>query len=229
MIEELKSRDLFIYFGHGSGNFFFILYHIKFYHLAIFLRLSLYIVVSCCILQIWLGDWVTGAQYIPKQEIQKLDACAASLLMGCSSGSLTLNGHYVPQGTPLSYLKAGSPVIVANLWEVTDKDIDRFGKAVLEAWLRERSCALSSSAQHDIVTKELEAMKISSKCANKKVTSLPATCESGSSSKGHSVHKRMIGSFLCEARDACTLRYLIGASPVCYGVPTSIKKKKDPS
>ncbi|XP_011657385.1 separase isoform X3 [Cucumis sativus] len=188
LIEELKSRDLFIYFGHGSG-----------------------------------------AQYIPKQEIQKLDACAASLLMGCSSGSLTLNGHYVPQGTPLSYLKAGSPVIVANLWEVTDKDIDRFGKAVLEAWLRERSCALSSSAQHDIVTKELEAMKISSKCANKKVTSLPATCESGSSSKGHSVHKRMIGSFLCEARDACTLRYLIGASPVCYGVPTSIKKKKDPS
>ncbi|XP_050938056.1 separase isoform X2 [Cucumis melo] len=188
LIEELKSRDLFIYFGHGSG-----------------------------------------AQYIPKQEIQKLDACAASLLMGCSSGSLTLNGHYVPQGTPLSYLKAGSPVIVANLWEVTDKDIDRFGKAVLEAWLRERSCALPSSAQHDIVTKELEAMKISSKCVKKKVTSLPAACESDSSSKGHSVHKRMIGSFLCEARDACTLRYLIGASPVCYGVPTSIKKKKDPS
>ncbi|XP_038885485.1 separase isoform X3 [Benincasa hispida] len=191
LIEELKCRDLFIYFGHGSG-----------------------------------------AQYIPKQEIQKLDVCAASLLMGCSSGSLTLNGYYVPQGTPLSYLKAGSPVIVANLWEVTDKDIDRFGKAILEAWLRERSCALPSSAQCDIVTKELEAMKISSKRANKKVTSksLPATCESSdSSSRGHSVHSRMIGSFLCEAREACTLRYLIGASPVCYGVPTGIKKKKDPS
>ncbi|XP_022978634.1 separase isoform X2 [Cucurbita maxima] len=187
LIEELKSRDLFIYFGHGSG-----------------------------------------AQYIPRHEIQKLDACAASLLMGCSSGSLTLNGYYVPQGIPLSYLKAGSPVIVANLWEVTDKDIDRFGKAILEAWLRERSCALPSSVQYDIVTKELEAMKISSKRANKKVASksLPTTCESNSS-RDHSVRSRMIGSFLCEAREACNLRYLIGASPVCYGVPTSIRKKKE--
>ncbi|KAK6156913.1 hypothetical protein DH2020_011161 [Rehmannia glutinosa] len=38
---------------------------------------------------------------------------------------------------------AGSPVIVANLWEVTDKDIDRFGKAMLNAWLGERSAASS--------------------------------------------------------------------------------------
>lgn len=211
--------------------FFFILYHVKFYLLAFLSRLSLYIMFFAVILQIWIGGRVTGAQYISKHEIQKLDACAASLLMGCSSGSLTLNGYYVPQGTPLSYLKAGSPVIVANLWEVTDKDIDRFGKAILEAWLRERSNALPSSAQCDIVTKELEAMKISSKCANKKITSksLPATCESDSSSRGPSLPSRMIGSFLCEAREACTLRYLIGAAPVCYGVPTSIKKKKDPS
>ena len=47
--------------------------------------------------------------------------------------------QYTPQGTHLSYLSTGSPVIVANLWEVTDKDIDRFGKAMLDAWLRERS------------------------------------------------------------------------------------------
>lgn len=174
----------------------------------------------------WTGGGATGAQYIPRHEIHKLDTCAASLLMGCSSGSLTLNGYYVPQGIPLSYLKAGSPVIVANLWEVTDKDIDRFGKAILEAWLRERLCALPMC---DIVTKEFEAMKISSKRANKKVgsKSLPAACESDSSSRGNSVHSRMIGSFLCEAREACNLRYLIGASPVCYGVPTSIRRKKD--
>ncbi|XP_022149194.1 separase isoform X2 [Momordica charantia] len=188
LIEELKSRDLFIYFGHGSG-----------------------------------------AQYIPRHEIQKLDVCAASLLMGCSSGSLTLNGYYVPQGVPLSYLKAGSPVIVANLWEVTDKDIDRFGKAVLEAWLRERSSVLPSSPRCDILTKEFETINISSKRISKKVASKnpPAACESDSSSRGRPVTSRMIGSFLYEAREACNLRYLIGASPVCYGVPTSIKKKKD--
>ncbi|KAL7595966.1 hypothetical protein Lser_V15G29776 [Lactuca serriola] len=69
----------------------------------------------------------SGVQYIPGDEIQKLDGCAATLLMGCSSGSLSLNGSYSPKGAPLYYLFAGSPVIVANLWEVTDKDINRFG------------------------------------------------------------------------------------------------------
>jgi separase len=27
-----------------------------------------------------------------------------------------------------------SPALVANLWDVTDKDIDRFGKSLLEKW-----------------------------------------------------------------------------------------------
>lgn len=106
--------------------------------------------------------------------------------MGCSSGSLSLNGSYTPQGIPLSYLLAGSPVIVANLWEVTDKDIDRFGKAMLEAWLRERSNPFSG---YD--------------------------------------HRPKIGSFICQAREACTLPFLIGAAPISYGIPTGIRKKKD--
>ncbi|KAK4438264.1 Separase [Sesamum alatum] len=89
----------------------------------------------------------SGTQYIPGHEIQKLDSCAAGLLLGCSSGSLYLKGCYMPQGAPLSYLLAGSPVIVANLWEVTDKDIDRFGKAMLNAWLRERSAASAECTQ----------------------------------------------------------------------------------
>ncbi|CBI23880.3 unnamed protein product, partial [Vitis vinifera] len=114
----LKSHDLFIYIGHGSG-----------------------------------------AQYIPRHEIQKLENCAATLLMGCSSGSLSLNGQYTPQGTHLSYLSAGSPVIVANLWEVTDKDIDRFGKAMLDAWLRERSSPSVACAQCRLVA-ELKSMSI---------------------------------------------------------------------
>ncbi|KAL9691962.1 hypothetical protein QQ045_012390 [Rhodiola kirilowii] len=128
----------------------------------------------------------SGAQYLPSHEIQKLENCAATLLMGCSSGSLHLNGSYLPRGMPLSYLMAGSPAIIANLWEVTDKDIDRFGKAILEAWLRERSV-------HDPTSEEIPK----------------------------------IGSFISKARDACTLPYLIGAAPVCYGVPTGIWRKNN--
>ncbi|RVW75593.1 Separase [Vitis vinifera] len=85
--------------------------------------------------------------------------CAATLLMGCSSGSLSLNGQYTPQGTHLSYLSAGTPVRVANLWEVTDKDIDRFGKAMLDAWLRERSSPSVACAQCRLVP-ELKSMSI---------------------------------------------------------------------
>ncbi|XP_020551646.1 separase [Sesamum indicum] len=143
----------------------------------------------------------SGMQYIPGHEIQKLDSCAAGLLLGCSSGSLYLKGCYMPQGAPLSYLLAGSPVIIANLWEVTDKDIDRFGKAMLNAWLRERSAASAECAECNEPVNNCKYTKCS--------------------------HKPRIGSFMGQARDACTLGFLIGASPVCYGVPTGIIKRKN--
>ncbi|KAK9290720.1 hypothetical protein L1049_008894 [Liquidambar formosana] len=185
----LKSHDLFIYFGHGSG-----------------------------------------AQYIPGHEIQKLENCAATLLMGCSSGSLCLNGSYNPQGIPLSYLLGGSPVIVANLWEVTDKDIDRFGKAMLDAWLKERSTPPSGCVQCSLLAKEFKSMNIRG-CegnAKKKVPrkKLPEACDIGTF-KDFCDHRPKIGSFISQAREACTLPFLIGAAPVCYGIPTGIKKKKD--
>lgn len=172
----------------------------------------------------------SGAQYISQQEIQKLENCAATLLMGCSSGSLSLNGCYAPQGTALSYLLAGSPVIVANLWEVTDKDIDRFGKAMLDAWLKERSSVSLGCDQCNLVAKEFEAMNIKAGKgkAKKKV---PKTKAAGTFDGGVVInscdHRPKIGAFMGQAREACTLPFLIGASPVCYGIPTSIGIKKD--
>ena len=60
------------------------------------------------------------------------------VLMGCSSGRLqSVNVpneyssefefimHYEPEGIALSYLYAGAPCVVGNLWDVTDRDIDR--------------------------------------------------------------------------------------------------------
>ncbi|WCJ18437.1 hypothetical protein M5689_000788 [Euphorbia peplus] len=170
----------------------------------------------------------SGAQYISQQEIQKLENCAATLLMGCSSGALTLNGSYIPQGTPLSYLLAGSPIIIANLWEVTDKDIDRFGKAMLDAWLRERSCASIDCPQCNLLAKEFEAMNLrDQKGKSKKVEKKKEvkSCGTSDSLKNFCNHKPKIGSFMSQAREACRLPYLIGASPVCYGVPTGIRKK----
>ncbi|KAK4751903.1 hypothetical protein SAY87_020701 [Trapa incisa] len=175
----------------------------------------------------------SGAQYIPRHEIQKLNTCAATLLMGCSSGALTLHGPYMPEGMPLSCLVAGSPAIIANLWEVTDKDIDRFGKAVLGAWLEARSKTSRQCAHHDSLAKEMEAADVREKnnCRGKKNRKkLPKNKPSPESLDCEDCRDdcgARIGSFMGRAREACLLPFLIGAAPVCYGVPTCIARKKD--
>ena len=118
-----------------------------------------------------------------------------------------MRGNYAPQGAPLSYLLAGSPAVIANLWEVSDKDIDRFGKSMLTSWLQELT-ADSGNA------KDLGGARRTRK---KALTKDP--CEDVS-------RNRRIASFMSQARDACKLPHLIGAAPVCYGVPTLIKRRQ---
>lgn len=75
-------------------------------------------------------------------------ACRSTvILMGCSSGrlvSVNRKGshgldqvplHYEPEGIALSYLCAGAPCVIGNLWDVTDHDIDRYSTTLLEAFL----------------------------------------------------------------------------------------------
>ncbi|KAL3816332.1 hypothetical protein ACHAXA_011432, partial [Cyclostephanos tholiformis] len=76
--------------------------------------------------------------------------CRSSVvLMGCSSGKLQsvntpkLNPsaydytmHYEPEGIALSYLYAGAPCVVGNLWDVTDRDIDRYCLTLMEDFFR---------------------------------------------------------------------------------------------
>ena len=80
------------------------------------------------------------------QREDGIRGCRASvILMGCSSGRLiSVNTpkvptgnehphmHYDPEGIALSYLLAGAPCVVGNLWDVTDRDIDRYCLTLLE-------------------------------------------------------------------------------------------------
>lgn len=74
---------------------------------------------------------------------------------------------------------AGCPVAVGNLWDVTDRDIDRFGHWVLSEWLR-RAEAGETVSVADAVT---------------------------------------------SGRQKCRLRHLIGAAPVCYGLPSVLGQR----
>ena len=75
-----------------------------------------------------------GEQYVSIHKIQKLPTCATAVLMGCSSGKIHDAGYFNSWGTAVSYLQAGSAAVVASLWDVTDKDLDRFSWEMLEQW-----------------------------------------------------------------------------------------------
>lgn len=77
-------------------------------------------------------------QYINTNDLMRASASGldipSSLLIGCSSASLTQMGLLESYGNIYSWLAAGSPMVLVNLWDVTDKDIDKFSMSVFEHW-----------------------------------------------------------------------------------------------
>eukprot|EP00559_Dactyliosolen_fragilissimus_P009816 CAMPEP_0184874294 /NCGR_PEP_ID=MMETSP0580-20130426/42314_1 /TAXON_ID=1118495 /ORGANISM="Dactyliosolen fragilissimus" /LENGTH=924 /DNA_ID=CAMNT_0027377289 /DNA_START=4362 /DNA_END=7136 /DNA_ORIENTATION=+ len=118
-----KPEGLFIYCGHGGGERFFSRAQVE---------------------NLMLGE--TPDEDLPRpSHISGPFQCKSSLiLMGCSSGRLSsINSSkdnlldnslkfYEPEGISLSYLSAGAPCVVCNLWDVTDRDIDRYFLALIE-------------------------------------------------------------------------------------------------
>ncbi len=144
----------------------------------------------------------SGGQYIRSRTIKKLERCAVALLMGCSSGALTEAGEFESYGTPMNYMQAGCPALLATLWDVTDKDIDRFSSRVLEQWgLFERPQPQSSPVK---------------KSAKQRGKSKIRDVESARNSEKVSVS---LVEAVAKGRESCNLKYLNGAAPVVYGVP----------
>ena len=144
----------------------------------------------------------SGGSFIRSRTIKKLQKCAVALLMGCSSGALVQAGEFEPYGMPINYMQAGCPALVANLWDVTDRDIDRFSQTVLETWglfrtPQPQSSPMKGPANHKGKNKiqKIERME---------------ACDHSPLALDQAVAK---------GRDSCKLRYLNGAAPVIYGVP----------
>ena len=89
---------------------------------------------------------------------------------------------------------AGCPAAVANLWDVTDRDIDRFATDLLRQWLPGEEADAAAGDRPGAGTAPVAAL-----------------CVSGS---------------VARSRHACRLPHLIGAAPVCYGVPTAVLLRK---
>lgn len=140
-----------------------------------------------------------GQQYAPSSSLRRLGRCAAGLLMGCSSGAAGRRGEYPPTLPAMGYILAGSPAAVANLWDVTDKDIDRFSSALLRSWLGAGAGADEDGA----------GISINNSSGGAAGRASPGT------------RADMLRG-LAEARAATKLPSLTGAAPVCYGLPTAV-------
>ncbi|XP_004711395.1 separin [Echinops telfairi] len=115
-----------------------------------------------------------GARFLDGQAVLRLSCRAVSLVFGCSSAALAVHGDLEGAGIVLKYIMAGCPLFLGNLWDVTDRDIDRYTSALLQGWLGAGPGA-------------------------------PLLC------------------YVTQARQAPRLKYLIGAAPVAYGLPVSLR------
>lgn len=92
----------------------------------------------------------------------------------------------------------GCPVAVGNLWDVTDRDIDRFAMSLLKRWLQQEEHSTDSKSG-SLQPKENEVQQ-------------------GTAGSNEMCVSRTVS----DSRGVCRLPHLIGAAPVCYGVPTCI-------
>ena len=90
----------------------------------------------------------SGEKYIPRKEIEALESCGAALLIGCASGRLQSEGEDDPSGTVWSYLSTDCPGVMGLLWDVTDRDIDKFTLTFLAEWLGNEGVHSASSLLH---------------------------------------------------------------------------------
>ncbi|KAL7930051.1 peptidase family C50 domain-containing protein [Trichoderma chlorosporum] len=160
----------------------------------------------------------SGAQYIRGKTIRRLDKCRpATFLMGCSSAALTDAGEFECYGPVWNYMMAGCPAVVGTLWDVTDRDIDRFAGKAFEEW------GLFARGTFDgAATKTKGKGKGKARSFAEEIEG--ASRYDGGDDVGNGDGNASLAEAVARARSACRFKYLNGAAVVLYGIPVYIKK-----
>ncbi|QIW98232.1 hypothetical protein AMS68_003750 [Peltaster fructicola] len=202
--EALSSSSIVMYFGHGAGS-----------------------------------------QYIRPRTVKKMANCSEVVwLMGCSSGAVTEHGELEATSVPASYLVAGGCnivssecrkclAVVANLWDVTDKDIDRFSIAAGADWGlwsppedgKHSPVAVAIRGAVRDTTSTPPVVLMTPKASRAPRGEVSSKTPARKRSRKADARLLSLSEAVSRNRDACYLRYLNGAAPVVYGVPVYLDKR----
>ncbi|KAH6841049.1 peptidase family C50-domain-containing protein [Chaetomium sp. MPI-CAGE-AT-0009] len=149
----------------------------------------------------------SGAQYIRARTIRRLDRCrAAVLLMGCSSAALADHGDFEPSGPVWNYMMAGCPAVVGTLWDVTDRDVDRFAVGVVEEWgvLPWGACEKDGG--------------------DRKGKGRGGKGDGGGCPPPGGYGEASLVEAVAKARERCRFRFVTAAAAVVYGIPVYVER-----
>ncbi|KAL1632271.1 separin protein [Neofusicoccum ribis] len=207
----LAKKDVLLYFGHGSG--------------AQYIRGRTVRKLLCQTRPSTIPSPSPSPSpddgLISDGEAAVLDekkTLATSLLFGCSSAHVTDNGAFEPSGMLCAYLTAGVPAVLGMLWDVTDKDCDRFAVATLQRW------GLFEQEEEEVAVPKTPAR---SRGGGRAKT--PSKSRSRSRAKKEGAREVETGGkvgldeAVARSRGACYLRYLNGAAAVVYGIPVFLE------
>ncbi|KAL5612775.1 hypothetical protein BROUX41_004140 [Berkeleyomyces rouxiae] len=146
----------------------------------------------------------SGAQYIRSKTVRKMSKLrATALLIGCSSARLTPAGAFEHYGAPRNYLLAGCPAVVGMLWDVTDREIDRYAAALMQSWGLLPEGTFDETFFYDAHAKPPRRQY---------------------RDRGFTQGQMSLVEAVITARSACTFRYLTAAAVVVYGIPVYVAK-----
>ncbi|KAF4123117.1 separase [Geosmithia morbida] len=173
-----------------------------------------------------------GAQYIRGKTIRRLDRCRpATFLMGCSSAALNPAGEFEPYGPVWNYMTAGCPAVVGTLWDVTDRDIDRFAGRAFEEWglfergtFREKSKGLAGQDDGNNDDNN-NSSRSSSGGGGGGGGGGKMQLDAGETEDESAAMTPSLAEAVVRARAACRFRYLNAASVVMYGIPVYIDRQ----
>ncbi|EOD52057.1 putative cell division-associated protein bimb protein [Neofusicoccum parvum UCRNP2] len=208
---SLATKDVLLYFGHGSGAQYIRGRTVK--KLLCQTRPSTIPSPS--------PSPSPGDDLISDGEAAVLDekkTLATSLLFGCSSAHVTDNGAFEPSGMLCAYLTAGVPAVLGMLWDVTDKDCDRFAVATLQRW------GLFEQEEEEVAVPKTPAR---SRGGGRAKTASKSRSRSRAKKEGarevETGGKVGLDEAVARSRGACYLRYLNGAAAVVYGIPVFLE------